>query len=837
MIEKQKEIAQITKLLQDEKNIILYGAEGSGKQTIAQQLVHTLSQKNFQCIHCRFDENFSRNTDPILNIIHQFAQSFDATQYDKEHFNLIDFVYCEKYDLLPRNFFQTDLSPNLASEIFSLTEKIVDLTSLGVGGKMVNITQNIYKLAKESKNKKIIHQLKTQNREDMLLTYRIPILSHQEKQTFVILSNYDHYTPKSKEYLYALTTVNPKVRFLLIEKSPMLDEKEMAPFSQIHLEGFCPQEAQQYLDNRLGSSHQVGDIFQQEEFIPPAYLDAFCTILEKEEHELDQIRDILDQDSSLWADISKNLSQDKKDILILLALCDHVDRHVFECFFENLFFANYIPWFHEPLFLYENQKVSLKSYYKNTIAPHSNPLLLQTYYERLLKVHLQLLETSIKQQKTHAVHDKLNHIFHLCRTLSGYQENTSSYQDGTLEILEKYRNLSGAFGLESMFLSEYQELFQQYTGEKQLICRVRILESTISQGKYDIAQDYLLPNWEEHPPSLHLLHLLKSSLTYYQNKQTSIHGETRSDILLSQYLLQMLETLSLPMSEYYNYSIYLNTYLAKAYMAGIAPEKSREYLEKSFTIPREAIFLFHLYKNIAFTYMVSGELYTQEGETTKATEDLQRAIEFYQYTTTQDRYDWESHLHLGLVHKRISENYQQRNQREKAEEYMLQGIAIYEKVRKQNPTLIDVYQKIGYAYSELGAYLMAQEKETPSNSTKSEEYCRKSLSILEKGLDYLQSIGEDHRQIRNALCQVNRSLFSISADPSYLENSFQHARKSILCARENVLGYMEFFYSGKTAKESNLFSSLLHSEVQKYVLILENMESNPDIIQLGKNLL
>lgn len=801
-------------------NIQVIGPHGSGKKMLVQQAITQLKSQHYNCIECCFDPQFVRNTDLMLNIVHQLAQAFESHNYERETFDLVDLVNCQRFDLLPRHFFSPKMHSSLMSEVFSISEKLVDLTSLGVAPKVLNITQSIYKLAKNTGQKQEIRKLKEETREELLDRFKLPIFSNQKSHVIVVLSQFDQYPQECQDYIHSLAKVNDKIKFIYITH-----EAFSGDFHQIPVHGFDYSEVCTYLSGRFGSTSELQDFFPQDQAVLPSYLEAFCMIFEKHENSATEIQEILNQDNSLWESISKDLTQEKKDILLLLALCDEVDIHIFELFFENLYFGNYTTWFQSPLFHYQGDKVQVKHYYKNAIIPHDNKLLLQSYYKKLIQVYLKRLDQNICKQNRGEVCHKIGVILELCRkeeSLHPMEQATASLVL-KFDILNKYWPLTGLFGLESLFIQEYIKLYQDFGvthPANQMVCRGKIIQTYISQGKYDLAEDYLLSDWTESQASTDLIAVVKASLIYYQNRPKESLGEKRSDIVLAERLLDLYENVDANLELKYDDFIYLNTYIAKAYMAGIDPQKSRAYLNKAQSVPQEAVTIFKLYQNMAYSYMVSGELYTLFQQTEEASLELKQAVDFYKYAIVVDQHDLTSKLNLGLVNKRISENYQRKNQVDQAERYMQEAISIYEEVRTANPTLIDVYQKIGYAYSELSIYLHTTEKKESSV-----HYCNQAIQILNTGLDYLTSIGEDHRQIRNALCQANRNLFQMTGDSQHLLTSLHHGRHSILCAKENALGYMEFHSSAKCALETPLWTLDLEQEVGDYVEILKKNRS------------
>lgn len=836
IIEKTTEINEIINYLQS-KDVVLSGPTGAGKKTIAKQVKATLDENGYHCILCELNTQYLRNTDIMLNIVHQLAESFETTNFNKNNFDLVDLVYCEKFNLLPRNFFKNKEKPDLLSEVFSLSEKIVDLTSLGVAPKILSITQNLYKIMKDVDDKQEIKRLKSQDKDSLLQEFKPPLLQDQHSQIVLILTNFDAYDVEVVNYLYSLREINQNIKFIYITEKPT---HYSADLQVITTEGFSSDEIKKYLKDRLKNlpsqkQQQAEAFFEEYDSALPSYIEAFCMIFEKEDGIPSEMWEISAQMNHLWENISKDLSQDKKDILILLSICPDVTIQVFELFFENLYFGNYIDWFETPLFEYDNHSVNLKHFYKKAIIPHCNKILLSSYYKKLIQLHLKLLEESLQTQEIENIHQNFSKVFKFFAQEQALhpQQTETSTQDLLFDILNKYWNIATVFCLDMIFVSKYEELFLFYTGQKKMICRSKIISTYISHGMYELAKGYLLPQWEQEEKNIALIEVLKSSLIYYQNAEsTATSSGKRYDILLAENILDIYSNLDVSLEKKYNDQIYLNTYIAKAYMAGIDPSQSRKYLDKAFSVPDEAISLFQLFKNTAFAYMVSGELYTVEKDLNNSMKELEKAEHYYKYTTILDHHDVESMSNLGLVHKRISENYQILGDTPKVESAMIDAIKIYQQVKIQNETLIDIYQKLGYANSELSMYLLGK-----TDNEKPLMYCKEAIKILEEGLHYLIQMSEDHRQIRNALCQSYRNLFIMTEKPEFLEYSFLHAQKSIACASENVLGYTGFLRTAKVAQQSNLLEPSTLKEVENYLKKLNSLSAQEKFINLAQEIL
>lgn len=845
-IEKEQVNVIVDDIIKHKKNIILTGEVGAGKKTILKQVCSKLENNKKHCVFCEFDQNYSRNTDNKLNIVHQIAHSFENYNLNEELFNLVDFVYCEKFDFLPRSFFKTEVSSSVMTEVFSIGKELVDLTSFGIGNKIMTISQSLYEMAKENSIKIKLKELKPKTQNELLEEYKIPILSSLQGNLVVIFSNFDHFNQEEKDYIYSFSTANKNIRFIYATT----EKNNKKGFKKLEIAGFTPEETKQYLTKRFKDPQYALEYFSNYNNVLPSYLEVFCVIFEKNINDLSKISEILKNDESIAKDIVQELTQDKKDILILLSLVDEVNMDFFEAFFENLFFGNYIEWFNTPLFDYNesNDSVSLKKYYKNPLTPFNSHHLMKSYYQKIIQIYLNILEQNIERQDRDGVHQFIRIIFSLCDELGS--KNKEAY-DFKFKILNKYYPIAQHFALETQFAQEFAVLFEIYKEdknqykEKQLICQSKIINIYVSQGKYNKVKPYLIEyknNYENNDKnSIYLYEVLKASLGYYQNTTQKQNITQKNDsfkqyeIELAEKLLELNETLEISVEQYYKDKIKLNTYLAKAYMAGIDSSKSRDYLDNAMEVPEEAVTIFKLYRQKAFSYMVSGELYTKDKKISEAFEELEKAVKYYKYATTLDPYDLNAMSEFGLTYKRISENYQKNNQINEAEDCMKKAIEIYKTVQKKNPTSIDIYQKIGFANSELAGYLMKNNiKDKPL------KYCNEAIIILEEGLDYLEQIGEDDRKIRNALCQAYRTSFEITIDLKdlkKLEISLNHARASITCANENALGYMEFITTAILLKKVKSCTFFIEKEVALYVDELKKINASDEIIKMGEDFL
>lgn len=839
-IEKEQVNVIVDDIIKHKKNIILTGEVGAGKKTILKQICSKLENNKIHCISCEFDQNYSRNTDNKLNIVHQIARSFENYNLNEDLFNLVDFVYCEKFDFLPRSFFKTEVSSSVMTEVFSIGKELVDLTSFGIGNKIMTISQSLYEMAKENSVKIKLKELKPKNKSELLEEYKIPILSSVQGNLLVVFSNFDHFNKEEKDYIYSFSTANKNIRFIYATSEKNYEKG----FENFEITGFTPKETKQYLIERFEDPKYALEYFANYNNVLPSYLEVFCVIFEKNINDLSKISEILKNDESIAKDIVQELTQDKKDILILLSLVDEVNMDFFEAFFENLFFGNYIEWFNTPLFDYNesNDSVSLKKYYKNPLTPFNSHHLMKSYYQKIIQIYLNILEQKIERQDRDGVHQFIRIIFSLCDELGSKSKEAYDFK---FKILNKYYPIAQHFALETQFAQEFEVLFKIYKenknqyDEKQLICQSKIINIYVSQGKYNKVKPFLIEYKNNDENSIYLYEVLKASLVYYQNttqKQNITQKNDsfkRYDIELAVKLLELNETLEISVEQYYKDKIELNTYLAKAYMAGIDSSKSRMYLNNAMDVSEEAVTIFKLYKQKAFLFMVSGELYTEYNKIKEAFDDLEKAVKYYKYATSLNPYDLNAMLEFGLTYKRISENHQKNNQINEAEDCMIKAIEIYKTVQKKNPTLIDLYQKIGYANSELAIYLMGKDiKHKPK------EYCEEAILILEEGLNYLKQMGQDHRQIRNALCQAYRTSFEITIDSKDVEKlaiSLDHARASITCANENALGYSGFIKTAKLVKKVGLCTEIIEKEVASYVSTLKKINASDKIIKMGED--
>lgn len=816
-----------------EQPIFLAGTSGSGKQVVIKQFFEYLKREDahYRYVHCDFATQYPRNPDPILNLIHQLANVLEHHSVHQEEFKLVDYIYCEKFNMLPRDFFTADKPEGVISSTLSIANDLTDLASLNVGSNVIDVGKKIYKLLKDISYQQTIKTLKAHDQAALIQDFTDPLFKENNGQLILVLSHFDGFSAKEKDYLASLTQANTGVRFVFVgqQTCPCQDCLTLA------VEGFDQAEVASYLQERLEHPEELMAYLADNSGVAPSYLDAFCTLYIQHQGSPASISQILDQDVALWKSISQNLSQDQKDILVLLSLCDQVDMFTFERFFENLYFGNYLEWFQGPLFVFSGRSVQLKHYYINAIKPMHNPLLLYAYEVKLFRVYQDLLQGCIQRSQTEAIHQYSHKILTLLDQLIDlHQQNPLDFADVyamKFGFLNAHWPMTAAYGLDAMFIAHYEGLYPNLSPHNQLICRARLITAYISRGLYTNAEQYLVgEDVDTLEPTVYLLRILKASLIYYQNRPAQTREGKRYDIFLAEKLLDMYQSLEMDLDVKYADFIDLNIYIAKAYMAGIDNNKARPFLDRVLEIPSEAILILHLYKNMAKYYMVSGELYHIFKDTEKEMAELANAVNYYKCASFFDGNDLEVGLDLGLAHKRLSEYYKKRKDVAMATDEMDQAIAAYLKVKQKNPDMIDIYQKLGYAHCELAEFLLQQ-------GVDGSAYCQKAIEYLQEGVCVLSAIGEDHRQIRNALCLSYRVMFQISGDVAYLAQSLAQGRKSIACAPENALGYMEFIYTAAHVVAQEEVDAALFDEVASYVAILETLQAFPSIIQAGKDVL
>ncbi len=834
-------------------NVVLYGQRGAGKRTLARQVMAKMEGEQWDGILCDLTGKYTRNTDEILNLVHKLANQLPEDCMEQREFDLVDEIYCKRTNQLPRGFF-THVNENpMTSGAKDAAEVLVDLLSLNIASNSVKAIKALWSIAEGAVDATQVKRLKGLNEIELREELKRPLVAKGEPQMLVVVQGLEEYSHRQREYLYTIPMANDKLRFLFLDEQPPTHMAEDLTYLALHDMG--EDELGDYLSQRFSGDEALRDTmlgyFHEKQGLTPATVEGIAALVEQrhqaqQDISVEELRRDLASDETIWAEMSKKLSLDQQDVCTLLSLCDGVDMDCFFAYYPHLNLDYYIQWFSQPQFEQIQGRIALKDFYKKVAFPNGKSLLQYSYYRRMIRVWQGVLDEGLSAGcfTVEEVHRQLDTILQFCHhkeelTLpEGYQQSQGKrYMERRL-LLEKYHPMVGEYWLEGLFLAEWKDLWHKCKGQDVYVYQQRILDTLLSRGRYSEAEQYLLPVKGEMPEGIsgvRYVSLMKSGLEYHRirSQQLGEAGVERADIQLCNTLLSSLPQMGISAEMEHALFIQLHTYLAKAMLSQKHNDQCKEHLDWVGTLSPQAVTLWKLYKYAAEYHMQCGEYYTETEELDIAEKNLKKSLEEYQYALVLEPHNQELILANGLAYKRLSEWHMKRGEVEPAVDTMSQALVCYRTILDQTPELIDSYQKIGFATSELGLFLW--EHKRPEEG---KDYCNQALEVGTKGVRYLERIGEDNRQVRNVMNQAHRHMAIICPEEAeeHLREAVYHGEKSIQSAPGNHLSYMEYLLSMK-ALLAVAPSATLAAQAASYARVLLDIDHSDGDTELANQFL
>ena len=285
---------------------------------------------------------------------------------------------------------------------------------------------------------------------------------------------------------------------------------------------------------------------------------------------------------------------------------------------------------------------------------------------------------------------------------------------------------------------------------------------------------------------------------------------------------------NIPYKTYISNMVKVKLYSAKEYIIQKDYYNSETCLNYIFQLCNDPakLNILSLHSSLAKAQEHMGEIYVEKKEVHLAIESYKKAVENYQIAEVlQPFWDSDFYLNLGLIHKRLAEEYFKLSIEDlehnetfihNALEHLDIALSKYTQVKERVPELIDTYCKTGFAYIAAADQLWKDNRW----NRQVEQYLRDATNTLDQALEQISmNSGEQsngNRQIANSRCIISRinALYHerignyIDAE-RFFEQTLQDGKYAIQTAPNHPYGYME------AANGYLTYSSFLINQNQK----------------------